>query len=228
MDFLQILVSAIKDGDVSIINDILQKHKNNMISFKVTGMDLILFIHIACRHRQLIVVKSLLEHTSCNLDLKLELVDFVEKGKTRMWEIYLELMPFNCNFQDTEFSHSDFYPKMTTDLIMHVYHEFSQCFVGDHMEHQHLSRLHLIGILNLHNLFLWACDVNDYECIAMILINFSEDVVDRLIQKTKYIPSLDIFSYSCSECKEEDLFNIKRLNFAKKYGFETAASNEVP
>lgn len=214
VDFDKILISAVKDGDVSIINDMLYNHDED-ITFGITEC-----IYIACQHRQTVVVKSLLERTRCNLDFKFELADFTEKGKTRICQLYLKFI----DIEDSQILNT--FHRMGPE----IYSDFSRCFVDDHMEHQHLSRLHLICMLNLHSLFLWVCDVKDCKCIAMILINFSEYVVDMLMTRVRYFPFEDIFSYSCSECKEGNLFNAKRLSFAKKHEYllNKTASNEVP
>ncbi|VDI00851.1 Hypothetical predicted protein [Mytilus galloprovincialis] len=202
VNFDKILTSAAKDGNVSIINDILCHHYES-ITIDITGL-----IYIALQHRQQTVVKSLIEHTKWSLDLKLELVDFVERGKTRICELYLNFI----NIEDSQILNTRHRMRQA------IYSYFRSCFVDDHMEHQYLSRLHLMNLLSLHDLFFFACSFHDNKCIAMILINVSEDVVERLMTDTRFNISKDIFYYACSECKDGQLFNAKRLSFATKYG----------
>ncbi|CAG2200570.1 unnamed protein product [Mytilus edulis] len=223
----EILISATKDGDVSIINDIIIKRDED---FKFNSRK---YIEIAIQHRQPIAVKIFVEHSSyiCNLDVKLEFIAFAEKGKTRICELYLEVIDtYNKSFTLT--------PGKTPVMSSHIMRLFDYSFTDDHIEHQLMSRLHLMDLLDLpalfENAFLSLFNVNEtsrIKCASMILINFGEDVVDRLITIGRFndFELNDIFFHVCHECREGKEFIATISKLERRYGniMEDRPTNEV-
>lgn len=227
VNFREILISATKDGDVSIINDIIIKRDED---FKYNSRK---YVEIAIQHRQPIAVKIFVEHSSyiCNLDVKLEFIAFAEKGKTRICELYLEVIDtYNKSFTLTL--------GRTPVMSSHIMRLFDYSFTDDHIEHQLMSRLHLMDLLDLpalfENAFLSLFNVNEtsrIKCASMILINFGEDVVDRLITiaRSNDFELNDIFFHVCRECREGKEFIATISKLERRYGniMEDRPTNEV-
>ncbi|XP_052097136.1 uncharacterized protein LOC127732119 [Mytilus californianus] len=217
VNFRKILTSATKDGDVSIINDIIMKRDEDF-TFEIKE-----YMWIAIHHRQPIALKFFMEHSSyiCNLDVKSEFIAFAEKGKTRICELYLKVIDtYNTRFTLTS--------KDKTVMNDEIFSLFELSFVDDHIEHQRMSRLHLIDLLDLMKLLELACCAlhecdfynNEKCCASMILINFSEDIVDGwiTIRHLNRFYLQRIFSHVCHKCKKGKQYSAIVSKFEKRYG----------
>ncbi|CAG2242595.1 ASB14 [Mytilus edulis] len=222
VDFMKLMYNAIINGDESYINDILMILDEDKQKYKKFKFYVKEFMKIALEHKQLSTLKIFVEHRCyiCNLDVKLELIAFAEKGKTKICELYLEVI-------DTYYNRFTLTSEKTPVMNRHIVRLFERSFADDHIEHQLMSRLYLMDLLDLTALFKDECCFlffidhhTKYKLCSMILINFSEDVVDRLITITRFdrYELKVIFSYVCRECKEGKQFIATISRLEKRYG----------